>query len=110
MGEVYLARDTRLDRKVAIKLLRRPQGLDPERVWRFEREARAASSLNHPNIVTLYDIGVADDGRFIVMEFVEGRTLRQMLAERLMPSAVSVIGGQIAKALAIAHAAGIIHR
>src|SRR5262249_221426 len=83
--------------------------IDPERVWRFEREARAASALNHPNIVTLYDIGVAQDGRFIVMEFVEGQTLRQMLRERPMLPAISVIGGQIAKALAVAQAAGIIH-
>src|SRR5438132_9727079 len=64
MGEVYLARDSRLERKVAIKLLPREHCLDPERVWRFEREARAASALNHPNIVTLYDIGVAEAGPF----------------------------------------------
>src|SRR2546427_4504841 len=110
MGEVYLARDSRLERKVAIKLLPRKHCLDPERVWRFEREARAASALNHPNIVTLYDIGVAEDGRFIVMEFVEGRTLGQMLAGSPMPASVSLIGGQIAKALAVAHGAGIVHR
>ena len=72
MGEVYLARDTRLGRRVAIKLLPNKHCIDPERVWRFEREARAASALNHPNIVTLYDIGIAGEGRFIVMEFVGG--------------------------------------
>ncbi|HEV3198256.1 MAG TPA: protein kinase [Bryobacteraceae bacterium] len=110
MGEVYLARDTRLGRNVAIKLLSNKHCLDPERVWRFEREARAASALNHPNIVTLYDIGTAGEGRFIVMEFVEGRTLRQMHAQGAMPASVPPIGGQIAKALAVAHAAGIVHR
>jgi predicted ATPase/serine/threonine protein kinase len=110
MGEVYLARDTRLGRNVAVKLLPSKHCLDAERVWRFEREARAASALNHPNIVTLYDIGHADEGRFIVMELVEGRTLRQAMEQGGMPPAVPVIGGQIAKALAVAHAAGIVHR
>jgi predicted ATPase len=110
MGEVYLARDTRLGRNVAIKLLPNQHCLDPERVWRFEREARAASALNHPNIVTVYDIGITGEGRFIVMEFVEGQTLRQMHAQGAMPASVPPIGGQIAKALAVAHAAGIIHR
>ena len=110
MGEVYLAHDARLGRNVAIKLLPQKHGFDPERVWRFEREARAASALNHPNIVTLYDIGIAGDERFIVMEFVEGQTLRQMFAQGPLPASVPVIGGQIAKALAVAHAAGIVHR
>ena len=110
MGEVYLAHDARLGRNVAIKLLPQKYGFDPERVWRFEREARAASALNHPNIVTLYDIGIAGDKRFIVMEFVEGQTLRQMFAQGPLPASVPVIGGQIAKALAVAHAAGIVHR
>jgi serine/threonine-protein kinase len=110
MGEVYLARDSRLGRNVAIKLLPNQHCVDPERVWRFEREARAASALNHPNIVTIYDIGLAPEGRYIVMEFSEGRTLRQMQAQGAMPASVPPIGGQIAKALAVAHAAGIIHR
>lgn len=110
MGEVYLAHDARLGRNVAIKLLPKIHNLDPERVWRFEREARAASALNHPNIVTLYDIGIADEGRFIVMEFVEGQTLRRMFSQGPLAASVSVVGGQIAKALAVAHAAGIVHR
>ena len=110
MGEVYLAHDARLGRNVAIKLLPQKYGFDPERVWRFEREARAASALNHPNIVTLYDIGIAGDEPFIVMEFVEGQTLRQMFAQGPLPASVPVIGGQITKALAVAHAAGIVHR
>jgi predicted ATPase len=110
MGEVYLGRDTRLGRNVAIKLLPAQHCFDTERIWRFEREARAASALNHPNIVTLYDIGHADEGRFIVMELVEGRTLRQTMDAGANPAAIPVIGGQIAKALAVAHAAGIVHR
>lgn len=110
MGEVYLAHDARLRRNVAIKLLSKKHGFDPERVRRFEREARAASALNHPNIVTLYDIGIAEDGHFIVMEFVEGQTLRRMFAQGPLPASVPVVGGQIAKALAVAHAAGIVHR
>jgi predicted ATPase/serine/threonine protein kinase len=110
MAEVYLGRDTRLGRNVAVKLLPAKHCLDAERIWRFEREARAASALNHPNIVTLYDIGNADEGRFIVMELVEGRTLRQTMEPGAMPAGIPVIGGQIAKALAVAHAAGIVHR
>lgn len=110
MGEVYLARDQRLGRNVALKLLPRGPHLDSERVHRFEREARAASALNHPNIITIYDIGVCDAGRFIVMELVEGLTLREMLAGGAIPGSLAPVGGQIAKALAVAHAAGIIHR
>jgi predicted ATPase len=110
MGEVYLARDTRLGRNVAIKLLPGSHRLDSERVRRFEREARAASALNHPNIVTIYDIGSCDAGRFMVMELVEGLTLREMLAAGPALASLAPLGGQIAKALAVAHAAGIIHR
>jgi predicted ATPase/serine/threonine protein kinase len=110
MGEVYLARDTRLGRNVAIKLLPGSHRLDSERVRRFEREARAASALNHPNIITIYDIGACDAGRFIVMEMVEGRTLREILEGGPALASLAPIGGQIVKALAVAHAAGIIHR
>jgi serine/threonine protein kinase len=110
MGEVYLARDSRLGRSVAIKLLPGGHRLDCERVRRFEREARAASALNHPNIVTIYDIGACDAGRFIVMELVEGQTLREVLTAGPSLASLAPVGGQIAKALAVAHAAGIVHR
>jgi len=110
MGEVYLARDARLGRNVVLKLLPNGHPLDTERVRRFEREARAASALNHPNIITIYDIGACDAGRFIVMELVEGRTLRQIMDSGPALASVAPVGGQIAKALAVAHAAGIIHR
>jgi predicted ATPase/predicted Ser/Thr protein kinase len=110
MGEVYLARDGRLDRNVAIKVLAPKHRLDPDRVNRFEREARAASALCHPNIVAIYDIGTGDEGRFIVMEFVEGRTLREALSQGASPASIPPIGGQVAKALAAAHSSGIVHR
>src|ERR1700716_3490104 len=81
MGEVYRARDTRLGREVAIKVLPAALSSDPERLKRFEREARSASSLNHPNIVTIYDVGVADSVSYIAMELVAGESLRAELAE-----------------------------
>ncbi len=111
MGEVYRARDTRLGREVAIKIL--PAGLasDPERLKRFEREARAASSLSHPNIVTIYDIGSADSVSYIAMELVSGEPLREVLAEGALPvRRLLQIGTQVAEGLAKAHAAGIVHR
>jgi hypothetical protein len=110
MGKVYLARDTKLGRHVALKVLRNELNRDEEWARRFEREARAASALNHPNIVTLHDTGVTDQGRYIVMEFVAGQTLRQRLAQSSMLDSVRTLGGQIAKALSVAHAAGIVHR
>jgi serine/threonine protein kinase len=80
MGEVWLARDLRLDRKVAVKVLPSPLTEDAGRVARFQHEARAASALNHPNVCTIHALGVADDGRlFIAMEYVDGATLRQLL-------------------------------
>lgn len=90
MGEVYLAMDTRLGRKVALKMLTARYTKDPIRVRRFEQEARAASALNHPNIVTIHDIGEAEAGRFIVMEAVNGRTLRTLIGEP-MPAATTTL-------------------
>ncbi len=111
MGEVYRARDTRLGREVAIKVLPAALASDAERLKRFEREARAASSLNHPNIVTIYDIGSVDSVSYIAMELVVGGSLRAELAEGALPiRKLLQIGAQIAEGLAKAHAAGIVHR
>jgi serine/threonine protein kinase/formylglycine-generating enzyme required for sulfatase activity len=111
MGEVYLASDTRLGRQVALKLLPPRFTLDPERVRRFEKEARAASALNHPNIVTIHEVGHFNDARFIVTEFVEGQTLRQLMNEKpfTLNEALNVTI-QVAVALTSAHTAGIVHR
>ncbi|HMG32726.1 MAG TPA: protein kinase [Blastocatellia bacterium] len=110
MGEAYLAEDTHLERKVALKLLPAQFTKDEERVRRFILEAKAASALNHPNIITIYEIGEAEAGRFIAMEFVQGRTLREMIGKSPSPEVLAAAGGQIAQALAVAHAAGITHR
>jgi len=111
MGEVYLARDTRLDRRVALKLLPAEFTTNRDRVRRFEQEAKAASSLNHPNIITVYEIGEADGAHFIATEYVDGQTLRQRMKndQLKLPSALDV-AVQIASALAAAHEAGTIHR
>lgn len=110
MGEVYLATDTRLGRKVALKFLPAQFTADAERVRRFVQEAKATSALNHPHVITIYDIGQASAGHFIVMEFVEGQTLRAQMEQPCPPPLVAAVGAQIAKALAATHAAGIIHR
>jgi serine/threonine protein kinase len=111
MGEVYLARDQRLDRTVAIKILPEDLAGDPERMQRFEREARAASALNHPNVATIYDVGEGDGLHFIVMEHVDGETVAARVAGRsLLPAAVIDIAVQAADALEMAHAKGITHR
>ncbi|MFY9569963.1 MAG: protein kinase, partial [Blastocatellia bacterium] len=110
MGEVFLAEDLRLERKVALKVLPAEVCSDEGRVRRFMQEARAASALNHPNIITVYDIGEGDVGRFIVMEYIEGRTLRTAANETVSIDLLATIGSQISKALGVAHAVGIIHR
>jgi predicted ATPase len=111
MGEVYRARDPQLDRPVAVKVIQTEQAGNQSRVERFLREARAASALNHPHIITIYEVGQTESGQyFMVQEFVEGQTLRSLLAERISLDHVQQFGGQLAKALAAAHAAGIVHR
>src|SRR5262249_23466818 len=110
MGEVYLAEDTRLDRLVAIKVLPRELTTNASRLRRFEQEARAVSALNHPNIVTIHEIGEADVGRFIVLEYVKGHTLRTLIGGRQGLQAVVPIRRQVATALAVAHDAGMVHR
>src|SRR5262245_39231779 len=114
MGEVHLALDTRLGRKVAVKLLLDEFTTDAERLQRFEQEARAASALNHPNIITVHEIGEMEGRRFIVTEYVEGETLRQRMASapqrRIRTSKALEIALQVAAALQAAHEAGIIHR
>jgi serine/threonine protein kinase len=110
-GEVYLAQDTKLGRKVALKLLTADSSDDPERLSRFEMEARLASSLNHPNITTVYDIGEDDGLCFIASEFVEGETLRHRIERDAIDWRQAVeIASQIASALDAAHSAGIVHR
>src|ERR1700693_617538 len=111
MGEVYRARDTRLDRTVAVKVLASHLSSSPELKQRMEREARAISSLNHPNICHLYDIGSQDGTDYLVMEFLEGETLAERLRKGAMPlNEIYKIGIAIAEALAVAHRQGIVHR
>ena len=111
MGVVYKARDTRLNRSVAIKVLPADKVSDPERKRRFIQEARAASALNHPNIITLHDIGSESGIDFIVMEYVPGKTLDQRIPRKGMRLNEALkLAIQIADALAKAHSAGIIHR
>ena len=111
MGEVYRARDTQLGREVAIKFLPRALKDDPDRLARFEREARVLASLNHPHIGTIYGLEDADGGKALVMELVEGEDLSQRIARGAIPLAdVLPIAKQIAEALEAAHEQGIIHR
>jgi Tol biopolymer transport system component len=114
MGEVWLARDPRLGRQVAIKLLPAEFTQDAERVRRFEQEARTASSLNHPNIITIHEIGEVEGQRYLVTEYIEGETLRQRIEHapqrRMRLTEALEMAAQIASALEAAHNAGIIHR
>jgi serine/threonine protein kinase len=111
MGEVYKARDTHLDRFLAIKVLSAQAVSNPERKRRFVQEAKSASALNHPNIITVYDISNEGDTAFIAMEYVEGKTLDQLIGRRgLRLNDTLRYAVQISDALATAHAAGIVHR
>src|SRR4051812_44019409 len=112
MGEVYTARDTRLDRTVAVKVLPSDVADDPERRARFEREARAVAALQHPNICTIHDVGATDDGvSFLVMELLQGETLQRRLARGPVDEGELIeLGIVLAAALDAAHTSGIVHR
>src|SRR6266571_5535584 len=111
MGEVYRARDTRLERTVAIKILTESVAHDRERLERFQQEARILSALNHPNLMAIHDVGTQDGLHFLVSEFLEGQTLRERLGAGPLPQRrVNEYGLQIAKGLAAAHEKGIVHR
>ena len=112
MGEVYRARDAKLGRDIAIKILPAETSADPERRQRFEQEARSASALNHPNILTIYDIDSPEGSLYIAMELVEGKTVRELVAsgEPLPTRKLLDIAAQVAEGLSKAHGAGIVHR
>ena len=111
VGEVYLARDLRLDRRVAIKILSERRVADERARTRFRREAQALSRLNHPNIATIFDFDQADGRDFLVMEYIEGRSLRELAPKgQPMPTAEVVrLGVQLGEALVAAHGAGVVH-
>ncbi|HEX8247511.1 MAG TPA: protein kinase [Pyrinomonadaceae bacterium] len=110
MGEVYLAHDEKLNRKVALKILPAEFVADAERIKRFEREARMISALNHPYIVTIYDVGTADGVNFIATEYVEGETVRELINRGAQLKQTLTVISQTCEALAAAHKAGIVHR
>ena len=111
MGEVYKARDSRLDRTVAIKVLPAHVATDPDLKQRFEREAKAIAALNHPNICILHDIGTEGDTGFLVMEYIDGQTLAQRLEQGALPLEEALpVAIAIADALDKAHRQGIVHR
>src|SRR5262245_32991842 len=112
MADVYLAKDLRLGRRVAVKVLSPQFARDETFVARFQREAQAAASLNHPNVVSVYDAETQNGTHFIVMEFVDGKTLAEILRERgrIRPQQAAGVAEAVARALGVAHAAGIVHR
>src|ERR1700740_1584072 len=111
MGEVYRARDSRLDREVAVKVLPASLAGDPERLRRFEQEARAAGALNHPNILAVYDLGTQDGVPYLVTELLEGETLREQVRQGPLPPRCALeYSLQIASGLSAAHEKGIVHR
>ncbi|HVQ39208.1 MAG TPA: serine/threonine-protein kinase [Pyrinomonadaceae bacterium] len=111
MGEVYLAQDSRLNRPVALKILPAYFASDDARLRRFQSEARAASALNHPNILTIHEVGELDDLRFIATEFIDGHTIRRLIAQgNLSVTEIFDVAEQVAFALSAAHDVGIIHR
>src|ERR1700720_1802908 len=111
MGEVYRAADTKLGRDVALKVLPAEMARDPERLARFQREARAVAALNHPNVVTLYSVEESDSVHFLTMELIEGQPLDRLIpADGLAVERIVEIAGALAEALAAAHEKGIVHR
>ena len=110
MGEVFLAEDLRLNRKIALKVLPESFAADKDRLGRFEQEARAASALNHPNILTVHEFGTENGVHFLATELIEGETLREIIGGELSLSETLNIVEQTAFALSAAHAAGIVHR
>jgi serine/threonine protein kinase len=111
MGEVYRALDPRLGREVAVKVLPEEVGRDPERLARFEREARAVAALNHPSILTVHDVGTHEGTPYVVMELLEGETLRELLTRRAPTQRQALsLAVQVARGLEAAHAKGIVHR
>src|SRR5207253_5152087 len=111
MGEVYLAQDTKLDRKVALKILPADVAAHPDRMKRFVQEAKAASGLNHPNIITIHEIDETDSITFIATEYIDGETLRERMRNAPMKLAeILDVAAQVASAPSTAHAAGIVHR
>src|SRR5277367_2283524 len=111
MGEVYRATDTKLAREIALKVLPAAMANDPDRLARFQREARAVAALNHPNVVTVYSVEESDNVHFITMELIEGQPLDRLISANGLPQErIIEIAGAIAEALAAAHEKGIVHR